>query len=264
MARKIVITSGKGGVGKTSVVANLGAKLSRAGFRVIVMDLDIGLNNLDVVCGVESRIVYDIIDVIEGRCRATQSLVEVDGYPNLAVLPSAHTNDRSEITGQNIKVVTEKLASLCDYILIDCPAGIESGFHRAVAAAEEALVVTTPHISSVRDADRVVALLKTYSLESISLIINRARGDLMMAGEMLSIEDITSLLKIPLLGVLPESDDIPLATAAGSMIPRGKPIDLAFNMLSDNVIDHTSDVFDCTEKYRGFLGSIRRTLRRRV
>ena len=122
MARKIVITSGKGGVGKTSVVANLGAKLSRAGFRVIVMDLDIGLNNLDVVCGVESRIVYDIIDVIEGRCRATQSLVEVDGYPNLAVLPSAHTNDRSEITGQNIKVVTEKLASLCDYILIDCPA----------------------------------------------------------------------------------------------------------------------------------------------
>ena len=255
MARKIVITSGKGGVGKTSVVANLGAKLSRAGFRVIVMDLDIGLNNLDVACGIESRIVYDIIDVIEGRCRATHSL---------AVMPSAHTNARSEITGQNIKVVTEKLSSLCDYILIDCPAGIESGFHRAVAAAEEAIVVTTPHISSVRDADRVIALLKTYSLENISLIINRARGDLMMAGEMLSIEDIVSLLKLPLLGVLPESDDIPLSTAAGAMIPRGKPIDLAFNMLSDNVIDHTTDVFDCTEKYRGFLGSIRRTLRRRV
>ena len=264
MARKIVVTSGKGGVGKTTVVANLGAKLSRAGSRVILMDLDIGLNNLDVVCGIENRIVYDIIDIIDGKCRSTQALVEVDRYPNLSVLPSAHSADKNSVNGQNIKVVVDKLSGICDYILMDCPAGIETGFHRAVSAASEAIVVTTPHISSVRDADRVIQLLKTYEMTSMSLVVNRARGDLMMSGEMIAVSEIATLLKLPLLGVIPEDDDIPLATAEGIMVRQGKAPDIAFNMLADNLMESTGEVFDCMEKYRGFLGSIKRGLKRRV
>ncbi len=264
MARKIVVTSGKGGVGKTTLVANLGAKLSRAGNRVILMDLDIGLNNLDVVCGIEQRVVYDIIDVIEGRCRSVQALVEVERYPNLHVMPSAHMADKSTISGQNIKVVVDKLSAISDYILMDCPAGIEAGFHRTVSAAGEAIVVTTPHISSVRDADRVIQLLKSYSLAGIALVINRARGDLMLSGEMISAHEITNLLKLPLLGVVPEHDEVPLSAAEGVMVKYGTPPDISLNMLADNLIDGGGDIYDCTENYRGFLGGLRRTLKRRV
>ena len=264
MSRRIVVTSGKGGVGKTSVAANLGAKLSRAGHRVCLCDLDIGLNNLDVVCGIENRIVYDLIDVIEGRCRLSQALVEVDHYPNLCVLPSAHLQDKSGITGQNVRAVTDKLAAMCDFVIIDCPAGIEQGFHRAVSAAGEAVVVTTPHISSVRDADRVTSLLRCYALAGVYLVVNRARGDLMMSGDMMSPEEIADILKLPLLGVIPEDDDLPLSTAGGSMVSYGRAPDLAFNTLADNLTDNTGEVFDCTARYRGFFGAVKRSLKRKI
>ncbi len=264
MGKKIVVTGGKGGVGKTTVTANLGAKLSRAGCRVALMDLDLGLNNLDVACGIESRIVYDIIDVIEGRCRCTQALVEVERYPNLSVLPSAHGLEKSDVNGQNVRIVADKLAAICDYVLIDCPAGVEAGFHRAVSAASEAYVVTTPHISSVRDADKVIQLLKTYRLTSVALILNRARGDLILGGDMISAEDVGSLLKLPVLGVIPEDDGVPLAAAEGVMVRSNCPADTAFNMLADNILEGTGEVYDATEHYRGFLGSLRRSLRRKV
>ena len=264
MARRIVITSGQGGVGKTSIVANLGAKLSRAGNRVVVMDLDIGLNNLDVACGVENKVLYDIIDVIEGRCRPAQALLEVEGYPNLWVMPSAHTLDKNYVNGQNVRLVVEKLNGICDYILMDCPAGIELGFHRAVAAAEEAIVVTTPHISAVRDADRVIRLLKAYRLSSVSLVVNRARGDLMLSGEMMEIADINELLKTKIIGVIPEDDEMPLSTAAGGMVSACTQPDIAFNLLADNLLDGEGELYDVTVKYRGFFGAIKRGLRRRV
>mgnify|MGYP006077637601 FL=1 len=160
LARKIVITSGKGGVGKTAIAVNLGLRLASAGERVILADADFGLNNIDVVCGVEGAVLYDIVDVIEGRCRAAQALVRHPECPNLSILPSNRTDPNKYVSPQAVRLIIDSLAPRYDYVLIDCPAGIGSGFHRAVASAEEALVVTTPHVSSLRDADKVLAVLK--------------------------------------------------------------------------------------------------------
>ena len=182
MARKIVITSGKGGVGKTTICANLGARLASLGFRVCLMDVDIGLNNLDVVMGIEKKVMFDIIDVIEGRCRAKQALVQDHRIQSLYVMPSAHSYSASNVTGDKIKEVIDALDPSFDYILIDCPAGVEAGFHRAVYSANEAIVVVTPHISSVRDADKVLSILAGYDLVHKSIIINRIRGDLVLSG----------------------------------------------------------------------------------
>ena len=182
MARKIVITSGKGGVGKTTVAANLGMRLAAMGERVVLADADFGLNNIDVVCGVENLVTYDIVDAIEGRCRTRQALVQHPEYPNLFILASNHTDPGKYISPQAVRLILDNLAPRFDYILIDSPAGIEGGFHRAVAAAEEALVVTTPHISSLRDADKVIAVLKSYKLKSVDLVINMVRGDMIVDG----------------------------------------------------------------------------------
>jgi len=166
MARKIVITSGKGGVGKTTICANLGVKLANLGFKVALIDTDIGLNNLDVVMGVESKIVFDIADVISARCRVKQALIQDDRYPTLYVLPSAHLDSKNLITGPQVKNVVEMLSPSFDYILIDCPAGLDNGFHRAVFCANEALIVVTPHISSIRDVDKILLILSSYKLHS--------------------------------------------------------------------------------------------------
>lgn len=264
MSRRIVITSGKGGVGKTTLVAHLGAALAAMELRVLLIDTDIGLNNLDVVCGVENKIVYDIVDVIEGRCRAKQALIQISGYPQLYVMPSAHSYDKSAVCGHNIKMVIERLKDSFDYILVDCPAGIERGFHRSVAAADEAIVVATPNISSIRDADKVVQLLKTYELAQIYLAVNRARGDLMVAKTSLSVDDMIDLLKIPIIGVIPEDDDVAVCAGLGQTLTNGKNTQKAFSLLARNIHNEKSDVFDCTEKYRGLFGSMRRGLKRRV
>ncbi len=260
MARKIVVTSGKGGVGKTTLTALLGRKLAEAGNRVALVDVDFGLNNLDVVMGVENKVVYDIIDVIEGRCRARQALIEAPDCLNLYVMPSAHSITGSSVSGQSIKLVIDSLKSF-DYVLVDCPAGMDIGFHRAVSCSDEALVVVTPHISSIRDADKVLSVLKTYKLKSINLVINRARGDLMAGGEMLGREEITAILKLPLLGVIPEDDGI---ITGGDGCVKGKGQEKAFRMLAGNLIKGTRNIYDCTKKYTGFFGSIRRSLKRKV
>ena len=182
MARKIVITSGKGGVGKTTVTANLGIQLASRGFKVVLVDADIGLNNLDVVMGVENKISYDVMDVLEGRCKVGQALIRDALYQNLAILPSTRINTGKKITAAEFKLVIEKLKT-ADFVLIDCPAGIDLGFHRAVSAAGEACVVVTPALSSVRDSDKVLGLLASYKLERVSLIINRIRPDLVAKGD---------------------------------------------------------------------------------
>ena len=176
MARKIVITSGKGGVGKTTVAACLSAQLARRGERVVLCDADFGLNNVDVVAGVEHLVTYDIVDVIEGRCRAKQALIRHPDYGNLYVLTSSHSAPERYVSAQAFKVVLETLAPQFDYIIIDCPAGIDDGFHRAVASADEAIVVTTPHISALRDADKVITLLKSYALQNVTVVVNKLRG----------------------------------------------------------------------------------------
>lgn len=261
MARKIVVTSGKGGVGKTTVTANLGAKLAEQGNRVALIDIDFGLNNLDVVTGVESRVVYDVIDVVEGRCRAKQALIDVNGQGNLFVLPACHSFAASAVSAQHIRIVVESLAGAFDFILIDCPAGIDAGFHRAVSLADEALVVTTPHLSSLRDADKVISVLRTYRMERVGLVVNRARGDLILDGEMTAPEEIEAILKTPLAGVIPEEDEVFLCSGS-SYVTRTGGANKAFRMLAAKVTRSRGGVYNCTAKYSGFFGSIKRSLRR--
>ena len=194
MARKIVITSGKGGVGKTTICANLGVALARLNQRVVLVDVDIGLNNLDVVTGIENKIVYDIVDVIENKCRIKQALVQDLNYPNLYILPSAHSYNKSQVTAENVKKVIDNLNDVFDFVLIDCPAGIDEPFKRAVCGADEAIVVVTPHLSSLRDADKVLMMLTGFNLDSVSLVVNRVRGDMILDKEMLDSNKIAEIL----------------------------------------------------------------------
>lgn len=207
MARKIVVTSGKGGVGKTTVCCNLGVQLAKSGYRVIVCDLDFGLNNVDVVLGVENRAMYDVVDAIEGRCRPKQALVRHPRYPTLFTLSSNRILERY-VSPQAIRLILDSLSPQFDYILIDSPAGIEDGFHRAVSCAEEGLLVTTPHISALRDGDRVAGMLKSYRLSYVGLVVNLVRKDMVRRGEVLLPEEIASTLRLPLVSVVPEEDKL--------------------------------------------------------
>ena len=206
MARKIVITSGKGGVGKTTLCCNLGVQLARRGYRVIVCDLDFGLNNADVVLGVENRALYDISDAVEGRCRPRQALVAHPRYPTLFSLTSNRVLERY-VSAQAVRLVLEALSPQFDFVLIDSPAGIEDGFHRAAACAEEALLVTTPHISALRDADRVAGILSGYRFSFSGLVVNLVRRE-RRRGELLSPEEIAATLRLPLVASLPEDDKV--------------------------------------------------------
>ncbi|MDE7296916.1 MAG: septum site-determining protein MinD [Clostridia bacterium] len=205
MARKIVITSGKGGVGKTTVCCNLAVQLAKSGYRVIVCDLDFGLNNVDVVFQTERLSSYDVLDAVEGRCRPKQALVRHPRYPTLYCLASNRVAERY-VSPQAIRLVLDALAPQFDFVLIDSPAGIDEGFHRAASCAEEALLVTTPHISAMRDADRVAGILKSYRFQSVGLVVNLVRKDLARKGEILSANDIAATLRLPLVAVVPEED----------------------------------------------------------
>lgn len=205
MTRKIVVTSGKGGVGKTTVCCNLAVQLARRGMRVAVIDLDFGLNNVDVVMGTENLAVYDILDALEGRCRARQALVRHPRYPTLFLLASRRTSERY-VSPQAIRLILETISPQFDFLLIDCPAGIEEGFHRAASCADEALLVTTPHVSAMRDADRVSALLKSYRFREEGLVVNLVRKDLARRGEILKSSEISSALRMPVLATIPEDD----------------------------------------------------------
>lgn len=207
MARKIVITSGKGGVGKTTVCCNLGVQLAKKGYRVIVCDLDFGLNNADVVLGMETLGTYDVLDAVEGRCRPRQALTRHPRYPTLYVLSSNRYTQRY-ISPQAVRLVLDSLSPQFDFILIDSPAGIEEGFHRAAACAEEALLVTTPHISALRDADKVTGILKSYRFTCVWLAVNQVRKDLIRRGDNMSPSEISSALRLPLAAVLPAEDKI--------------------------------------------------------
>ncbi len=263
MARKIVLTSGKGGVGKTTVCANLGANLAKLGFRVVLIDVDIGLNNLDVVMGVENQVIFDITDIIMGKCRARQALVQDKNISSLYVLPSSHAYNRTKILGEHIKNVVDVLDKSFDYILIDCPAGVEAGFHRAVFSANEAIVVVTPHLSSLRDADKVLGLLSEYDIQSKGLVINRMRGDLLLSGELMNIESIVRSLNVPLLGVIPEDDAISSSCSLGGYMKSAESA-RAFTLLSENIHNGSKKIFDCTYKYRGLFGYIKRNIKKKV
>lgn len=214
-ARVIVITSGKGGVGKTTTTANIGAALADKGHKVLLIDTDIGLRNLDVVMGLENRIVYDLIDVIEGRCRVSQALIKDKRCPNLVLLPAAQIRDKNDVNTDQMKELIFSLKESFDYILIDCPAGIEQGFKNAIAAADEAVVVTTPEVSATRDADRIIGLLEAAGIKSPRIVVNRLRIDMVKDKNMLSVEDILDILAVKLLGVVPDDETVVISTNKG-------------------------------------------------
>lgn len=215
MSEVIVVTSGKGGVGKTTTSANVGTGLAKLNKKVVLIDTDIGLRNLDVVMGLENRIVYNLVDVVEGNCRIKQALIKDKRYPNLYLLPSAQTRDKTSVTPDQMKVLVEELKQEFDYIILDCPAGIEQGFKNAIAGADRALVVTTPEVSAIRDADRIIGLLEANELKRTDLIVNRIRIDMVKKGDMMSIEDVVDILSIDLIGVVPDDENIVISTNNG-------------------------------------------------
>lgn len=215
MSEVIVITSGKGGVGKTTTSANVGTGLAKLNKKVVLIDTDIGLRNLDVVMGLENRIVYNLVDVVEGSCRIKQALIKDKRYPNLFLLPSAQTRDKTSVSPEQMKALTEELKEEFDYIILDCPAGIEQGFKNAIAGADRALVVTTPEVSAIRDADRIIGLLEANDIRKTDLIVNRIRIDMVKKGDMMSIDDVVDILSINLIGAVPDDENIVISTNQG-------------------------------------------------
>jgi septum site-determining protein MinD len=218
MGKAIVVTSGKGGVGKTTTTANIGTGLAMMGHKVVVLDADIGLRNLDVVMGLENRIVYDIVDVVEKVCRLKQGLIRDKRFEGLFLLPAAQTKDKTAVTPEQMQELCEELKQEFDFVIIDSPAGIEQGFQNSVAGADEAIIVTTPEISAVRDADRVIGLLEAKGLHEPKLIINRIRQDMVKKGDMMNIEDMIDILAIELLGIVPDDENIVISTNKGEPI----------------------------------------------
>ncbi|MDQ0061286.1 septum site-determining protein MinD [Paenibacillus harenae] len=261
MGEAIVVTSGKGGVGKTTTSANVGTALALLGKKVCMVDTDIGLRNLDVVMGLENRIIYDLVDVAEGRCRLSQALVKDKRFDELYMLPAAQTKDKDSVTPEQVRDIVLELKKDHDYVIIDCPAGIEQGFRNAIAGADRAIVVTTPENAAVRDADRVIGLLEQTKIPA-KLVINRIRQNMMKTGEMLDIDEICQVLAIDLVGIVPDDEKVISAANSGEptvMNPASRAAiayrNIARRILGDMVplmlLDEKAGAF---KRFRKFLG----------
>ncbi len=221
MSRIIVVTSGKGGVGKTTVTSNLGAALAKLNRKVALLDADFGLRNLDLLLGLEERVVYTAVDVLAGDCRLAQALVKDKRLNGLVLLPAAQNRNKEAVSPEDMKKIANALAKGYDYIIVDCPAGIELGFRNAISPAKEALIVTTPEIAAVRDADRVIGLLEAEGIHKISLIVNRVKPKMVEDNKMMSVDDVLELLAVPLIGVIPDDERVIVATNKGEPLVIG-------------------------------------------
>ncbi|MCL1997042.1 MAG: septum site-determining protein MinD [Defluviitaleaceae bacterium] len=250
MSEIIVVTSGKGGVGKTTTTANIGMGLAMLDKKVALLDADIGLRNLDVVMGLENRIVYDIVDVIEGNCKLKQALIKDKRNQNLYLLPAAQTKDKDAIAPQQMKDLCEKLKEEFDYVLVDCPAGIEQGFKNAIAGAQHAIVVTTPEVSAVRDADRIIGLLEANGLKDPKLVLNRLRIDMVSRGDMMAIEDVTEILAIDIVGVVPDDETVITSTNHGepAVLDQSSKAGRAFSDISKRIAGQEVPFMDLESK----------------
>jgi len=257
MGRIIVVTSGKGGVGKTTVSASLATTLATMGKRVVAVDADVSLNNLDLALGLEGAVAYDLYDVVSGNCRIRQALVRYPPCANLFLLPSVHP--LGNIDAHAFAEVALTLAESYDFVIIDCPAGIDEGFSRAARAASEALVVTTPHTSALRDADKVLGLLDAYNLSRCGLVINRLRGDMVLDGSMLSPKDVARILHARVVGCVPEDDNVLFMCGT---TPKESEHHTAIVMLARYVLGASREVYDVTMPYRGAVGKLRRILKK--
>ncbi len=261
MSRSIVITSGKGGVGKSSMAVCIGRELALRGKRTVLVDTDVGLNNLDVIMAVENRTVYDLYDVAKGRCRLSQALIQDKEQPLLHLITTkGFKNDLpSEFLKKSVTVLKNKF----DYVFIDCPAGIDEGFHRAVKAADEAIVITTPHVSAIKDASIVINILRSYSFSKISYVLNRVRGDMVVNSTMAKVSDVSETLDIFPIGVVPESDGINMLSSVGDSLSNGDGVK-AIKVMCDNIENSTNTVFDITKRYKGILGAVRRMIKNKI
>ncbi len=245
MSEVIVITSGKGGVGKTTTSANVGTGLAILGKKVVLIDTDIGLRNLDVVMGLENRIVYNLVDVAEGNCRMKQALIKDKRYPNLFLLPTAQTRDKTAVNPEQMVKLVDDLRADFDYILLDCPAGIEQGFQNAIAGADRAIVVTTPEVSAIRDADRIIGLLEAADMGIIELVVNRIRADMVKRGDMMSLDDVIDILAVDMIGAIPDDEDVVISTNQGEpLVGMGTPagqayMDICRRLMGENIPIHT-------------------------
>ncbi len=259
MDNVIVITSGKGGVGKTTSTANIGVGLAQIGKRVVLVDTDIGLRNLDVVLGLENRIVYDLVDVVEGTCRLKQALIKDKRYDGLYLLPAAQTRNKMAVTPDQMKKLVRELETEFDYVIIDCPAGIERGFQNAISGARSAIVVTVPEVSSVRDADRIIGLLSAGEITDVHLLINRMRNDLVKKGDMLSIDDVLEILGVDLIGVVPEDELIFRSSNLGepAVSDDKSKAGAAFRDIVDRILGKDIPI-DSSDDKKGFFGKLRK------
>lgn len=258
MGEVIVITSGKGGVGKTTTSANLGTGLALAGKKVALVDADIGLRNLDVIMGLENRIVYDLVDVVEGNCRLKQALIKDKRYDGLFLLPAAQTRDKNAVSPEQMAKLSEELREEFDYTLIDCPAGIEQGFKNAIAGADRAIVVTTPEISAVRDADRIIGLLEANELRNPQLVLNRIKPDMVKRGDMLALDDVVEILAIDIIGVVPDDQYIIISANKGepAVADPGSKAGQAFRNITQRIIGNNVPLMQL-ENNSGFLGMLK-------
>ena len=261
----ITITSGKGGVGKTTTTANLATALAMLGQRVIALDADIGLRNLDIIMGLENRIIHDIVDVVERRCTLGEALVTDNRVRSLAVLPAAQTRDKADISTGQMQEICTQLRTMADFVLIDSPAGIEHGFHNAVMPADKILLVTTPDVSALRDADKVIYLLENELHRQPWLILNRYNAELSTTGEMRDIDDVLDILAIDLLGVVPEDSQILLATDRGLPAVHNPDIHsgIAYQNISRRILGQNVPLLRFRRQRKGFFHSISRLFRRR-
>ncbi|MBU3202716.1 septum site-determining protein MinD [Clostridium algidicarnis] len=265
MGEAIVITSGKGGVGKTTTTANIGTALASMGKRVVVIDGDTGLRNLDVLMGLENRIVFTILDILEDRCRLKQALIKDKRFPNLFLLPTAQTRDKGDIKPEQMLNLVNELKEEFDYVIIDSPAGIEQGFENSVVGADRAIVIVNPEITSVRDADRVIGKLDSKGLENHEVIVNRLNYEMTKSGNMLDIDDIVDTLSIRLLGVVPDDRSITISTN------KGEPIVLdekaiagkAFINIAKRIIGEEVPLLNLDVEQSGFLSALKNLFKKR-
>ena len=253
-SRVIVITSGKGGVGKTTAVANIGISVARLGYRVVLIDADIGLRNLDLLLGLENRVLYTAIEVLDGKCRLDQALIRDKRWKNLALLPISKNRQRYNVDQQGITALVKSLQELgYQYIVIDCPAGIDVGFINAITPADEAIVVTTPEITAIRDADRVTGLLEANNIFNVKLLLNRVRLEIIQRNDIMSVDDVQEILGIPLLGAVPEDSNVIVATNRGEPLVLRKKITLsgiAFENAARRLIGRQDYIIDLDIPYK--------------